>query len=542
MSRSLLSVILLSSALTHSALAQDGDGDGCLDALDANGACVSTNASFDPTSTLGASSEVGAYATVGPQMALGDNVVIAPRASIAGRATHPSNPLPVGDGVIIGRTSTVGFDADLAEGTVIGRSVTIGSDLQTGSDASIGYGVDIGDDVTLGANSTIGSLVTVGDHTSVGNLAVIARGTTLADSTSGDPAAIDGIIGPDVTVGASVEVQSGARVRKQANLADGATLEAGARVGRSATVGENATVRGRVAAGATVGDGATVESNATVARGATVCDGATVPNGSGVPADGLWPETGCTVQTSCESILLSGGSTGDGVYSIDPDGSGGDAPFDAYCDMTGGGWTLAMRVADNMNTFTFLSPYWTSTAVLNPTSLDPTVNQDAKYPSFVDSPAGEIRGCLRNISTGVYACKDYALPSTQTLLELFTNTPIGSRDTGQAYFFNESDAGEREWVTMWGRSFSEATNGFPNYQDTGINIDDDQSNYRTRIRFGLVINGQSNIYTADDAIGFGASAYFNNAVGGLVESPWRVSAGAAFNSSLVRTRGTIWVR
>ena len=46
--------------------------------------------------------------------------------------------------------------------------------------------------------------------------------------------------------------------------------------------------------------------------------------------------------TSCASILRNGVSDTSGVYTIDPDGAGGGAPVDVYCDMTtdGGGWAM----------------------------------------------------------------------------------------------------------------------------------------------------------------------------------------------------------
>jgi len=59
--------------------------------------------------------------------------------------------------------------------------------------------------------------------------------------------------------------------------------------------------------------------------------------GDGWVASGIW--------SSCGAILGHDASSGDGIYSIDPDGGGA---FDAWCDMSGGGWTLLGRYERNI--------------------------------------------------------------------------------------------------------------------------------------------------------------------------------------------------
>lgn len=133
---------------------------------------------------------------------------------------------------------------------------------------------------------------------------------------------------------------------------------------------------------------------------------------------------------SCQSILSSGYSTGNGVYWINLPTSGATQ---IYCLMDtlfdGGGWMLAMK-ATRGTTFNYDSAHWTTTTTLNPTDLTRN-DADAKYHTMNYYPTRDLMAVWPDIPTA-----GGSIPNTGSWTWLEKNFYNGGNRTTPINFFS----------------------------------------------------------------------------------------------------------
>jgi len=178
------------------------------------------------------------------------------------------------------------------------------------------------------------------------------------------------------------------------------------------------------------------------------------------------------ISESCAATLAKSPASPDGAYGIDPDGAGGQAPFLAYCDMAGGGYTLVLKAVGD-ETLAYNSSYWTDNSLLNEADISLN-NGNAKYASFTSCKVTTLRACLDS------HCYTKGFNGTKTAREIFA----GGQDVqGGLPGFGSS----ANWSAQ------------PNCQHFGINT---PWQYQV-VRFGYTANQEGDCSSNDTAIGLG---------------------------------------
>lgn len=130
---------------------------------------------------------------------------------------------------------------------------------------------------------------------------------------------------------------------------------------------------------------------------------------------------------SCEQIknawpaAVGINNTADDIYKIRPTGISN--AYNTFCDMTNGGWTLAMSMIGSSSTFKYSSGYWSNTTPLNPDSATPknveykgNVYNDLAFSQIkivmdnswvIDKPAPSLLSVFINASTTSYTKDDF---------------------------------------------------------------------------------------------------------------------------------------
>lgn len=201
---------------------------------------------------------------------------------------------------------------------------------------------------------------------------------------------------------------------------------------------------------------------------------------------------------SCKEIKDAIPTATDGVYTIDPDGSGSAfGAMQIYCDMTrnGGGWTLIAKSMTANSDFVYWSSRWDTGQVLNPNDFD-------------ISSTGTINSLYDAYNSVV---------ATQAWVDFLSNPDPGILTKSSA-MTAKSMATSGEYINWaWGCGdcspfiSCDYTNGRGAWAQ-GFNI---YSPVLGGIRFGHVSNNEIDFITIDCATGFGLNRNAGHSSGDL---------------------------
>jgi alpha-tubulin suppressor-like RCC1 family protein/uncharacterized protein YjdB len=211
---------------------------------------------------------------------------------------------------------------------------------------------------------------------------------------------------------------------------------------------------------------------------------------------------------SCKDIKETTGTNTNGVYTIAINSGGAITTTQAYCimdsAMSGGGWTMIMKSAQNSTTFPYASNYWTTANTLNEGSTD-TTSADAKFVGFNKLQGTELLAVFPDVSTTSFGATERGSVDGHNYGWTWKATiPSGPR-TALALFSgaNNQSLGDPFLFSGWNGSVFSAQAGFKWY---GFNYTTSAQALKTRWGFGWNNEGDQGTNDVSGGIGLDTSA------------------------------------
>ena len=205
-----------------------------------------------------------------------------------------------------------------------------------------------------------------------------------------------------------------------------------------------------------------------------------------------WKQYGIALGTSsgnpaesAAAILANDASATDGVYWLSH--SGGSGAYQAYCDMSNGGYILVGKVssspADTSNPWSYSGARWTATSPHSEDGCQSTAAGDSLNRGYYE----------HTLATGFR----FSMNTIGNVLSV-ARTGVTPRQafTGAAYNTNKSRSDFLNWIP----NNSSEWNNQPHCNRNGFNRTDSSG---TAMRYGHTMNNENECNSNDSAIGFG---------------------------------------